>query len=255
GARCLQHIHKPKNCQNAPEDVRGVAKTLLMKKGGIESVIGIDSDIDEEEPSTKKAQLFGETATKKVPAIVHTTSMDSYLDWGMTQADENKANIRLLRYKALQKKSVDKQQVIAVCTDNPRTMQAFRRKWTSTDTNLHVIPLACFIHGINTITGKIVAYPAMKAVVSKNTCVVSFFLSLHYWGSQLETIATKKKITQKLKTNTESQFYVLILQALSVRNHKQALTKLCMRENAQRSMGGLTPVAADVVATVFDMNR
>ena len=34
--------------------------------------------------------------------------------------------------KALAKKSVDPKAIIAVCTDNPTPMVAFRRKWTNT---------------------------------------------------------------------------------------------------------------------------
>ena len=104
------------------------------------------------------------------------------------------------------------------------------------------------MHGINTIVGKIVAYPAMKTTITKNTRIVSFFRSSHYWGGQLDDVAKNKKITRALKTNTESRFYALVLQAMSVREHKPALTELCMRDDAQRSVRGLTPVAKDVVA-------
>ena len=34
--------------------------------------------------------------------------------------------------KALAKKSIDPKAIIAVCTDNPTLMVAFRRKWTNT---------------------------------------------------------------------------------------------------------------------------
>ncbi|KAF8230598.1 hypothetical protein L208DRAFT_1281230, partial [Tricholoma matsutake] len=73
----------------------------------------------------------------------------------------------------------------------------------------------CFIHGINTIVGKIVAYPAMKTTIPKKTCIISFFRSSHYWGGQLDDVAKTKKITHALKTNMESHFYALVLQAMS----------------------------------------
>jgi len=43
-------------------------------------------------------------------------------------------NIVELSNRALIKKSVDPKFIIAVCTDNPTTMQAFRRKWTQQHT-------------------------------------------------------------------------------------------------------------------------
>ena len=111
------------------------------------------------------------------------------------------------------------------------------------------------MHAINTIIGRVVAYPKIKATITKNTRIVSFFQSSHYWGGQLEIVAESKKVTRKLKTNTESRFYALILQALSVREHRQALYELCSREDAQRMIRGLTPIARDVVGTVFDVER
>ena len=111
------------------------------------------------------------------------------------------------------------------------------------------------MHAINTIIGRVIAYPKMKATITKNTRIVLFFQSSHYWGGQLESIAESKKVTRKLKTNTESRFYALILQALSVREHRQALYELCSREDAQRMIHGLTPIARDVVRTVFDVER
>ena len=53
----------------------------------------------------------------------------------------------------------------------------------------------------------------------------------------------------------ESHFYALILQALSVREHKTSLMTLCVRDDAQQSQGGLTTVAKNVLATVFDVQR
>lgn len=111
------------------------------------------------------------------------------------------------------------------------------------------------MHGINTIVGKVVAWPTMKTTITKNTCIVSFFRSSHYWGSQLDEVAKLKKINRALKTSTESCFYALVLQAMSVREHKATLTEVCMRDDTQRSIRGLTLVAKDVIATVFDIER
>ncbi|KIK00940.1 hypothetical protein K443DRAFT_132504 [Laccaria amethystina LaAM-08-1] len=137
--------------------------------------------------------------------------------------------------KALAKKSVDPKSIIAVCTDNPTPMVAFCRKWTNE------YPW--------------ILYPTIKKTVTSNSRIVSFFNASHYWGGQLEIVAKENKVTHGLKTNTESRFYVLILQALNIRDHKASLTTLCLRHDAQHSVGGLTPVARDVVTTVFDINR
>jgi len=40
--------------------------------------------------------------------------------------------------------------------------------------------------------------------------------------------------------NTESHIYALILQALSVHEHKTPLMTLCVQDDAQQSQGGLT---------------
>ena len=109
------------------------------------------------------------------------------------------------------------------------------------------------MHSINTIIGKIVSYPSVKKTITSNSRIVSFFNSSHYWGGQLEKICKENGVTRGLKTNTESRFYALILQALSVREHKTSLMTLCVRDDAQQSQGGLTAVAKDVLATVFDV--
>lgn len=108
---------------------------------------------------------------------------------------------------------------------------------------------------VNTIIRKIMSYPIIKKTVTLNSRIVSFFNASHYWGGQLTDVARENGVTRGLKTNTDSRFYALILQALSVRDHKAPLTTLCLRHNAQHSVGGLTPVAKDVVTTVFDIDR
>jgi hypothetical protein len=75
------------------------------------------------------------------------------------------------------------------------------------------------MHGINTIVGKIAAWPKIKATIMKNSRIASFFNLSHYWGGQLYEVAQSKNITWKLKTNTESRFYALILQAISIRKY------------------------------------
>ena len=64
--------------------------------------------------------------------------------------------------------------------------------------------LPCFLHGLNTIIGKITAYPAIKQLIFQTACIVSFFNGSHYWGGQLDDAARGMNISRSMKTNTES---------------------------------------------------
>ncbi|EPS95959.1 hypothetical protein FOMPIDRAFT_1077798, partial [Fomitopsis schrenkii] len=146
---------------------------------------------------------------------------------------------------ALQKKEVSPSQVVALVTDNPTTMTAFRRNyqlrypWT--------ITLFCFLHALNTIVGKISSHPVAKAVMTRNARLVSYFNSSHYWGGQLEAIAIRINVTRSMKTNFPTRFYGLVLQAISVQSYRPCLQELCLRDDAQRATRGLTSVSSDVV--------
>jgi hypothetical protein len=59
------------------------------------------------------------------------------------------------------------------------------------------------MHGINTIIGKVVSFPSAKETIAKNSRIVTFFNASHYWGGQLDEIASVKGVTRGLKTNTE----------------------------------------------------
>ncbi|KAF8996511.1 hypothetical protein BDQ17DRAFT_1249710, partial [Cyathus striatus] len=50
-------------------------------------------------------------------------------------------------------------------------------------------PLPCFIHGVNTILGKVSSYASVKSLIKKNTKILTFFNASHYWGDQLEQLA------------------------------------------------------------------
>lgn len=92
--------------------------------------------------------------------------------------------------------------------------------------------------------GETVSYPRIKKIITLNSWIVPFFNSLHYWGGQLEIITRENKVTCGLKTNTESCFYVLILQALSVWDHKALLTTLCpLKLQGMSSQLSLTSIA------------
>jgi len=129
----------------------------------------------------------------------------------------------------------DGRNFIACTTDNPTVMQSFRRKfqdkffWVLVSVSRHLFCrsltcqlqiFACFLHGLNTIIGEIVAYPAMKKIVAKVTRIVSFFNNSHYWGGQLDAEAKKQNVHQRMKQNCDTRWYALILQALSVQSYR-----------------------------------
>ncbi|KAF9012648.1 hypothetical protein BDQ17DRAFT_1387295 [Cyathus striatus] len=156
--------------------------------------------------------------------------------------------------EALRQKAVKARSIIAVCTDNLTTMQAFRRKWTTEGCYPWILPLPCFIHGVNTILGKVSSYASVKSLIKKNMKIVTFFNASHYWGGQLEQLAQENNIMHGLKKNTESRFYAVILQALSIQEHKKVLYELCSCDEAQRTIGGLSPIWCDVIACVLELD-
>ena len=132
----------------------------------------------------------------------------------------------------------DPHQFIAVTTDNPTTMKAYRRKLENiwkwmlvrntfslvhkqylTVTNFYKM-LACFLHGLNTTIGKIISHPIAKRSISQCTRITSFFNGSHYWGGQLKKLAKEHNILSGLKTHTDSRRYSFIVQALSVLTHQ-----------------------------------
>ena len=60
----------------------------------------------------------------------------------------------------------------------------------------------------------------MKRVISQTARIVSFFNGSHYWGGQLNDAAWGMNISHLMKTNSESHWYSLILQALSVSGYQ-----------------------------------
>jgi hypothetical protein len=127
--------------------------------------------------------------------------------------------------------------IIALTTDDPNVMQAFRRKFKNIFFWVLVSPsvdlsecdgviigvfadIPMLLHNLNTIIGKIVSCPSMKQVATKSARIVYYFNSTHYWGGQLDKEAKSLNITRGLKTNTESRWYSLILQAISVDSYR-----------------------------------
>ena len=80
--------------------------------------------------------------------------------------------------------------------------------------------LPCFLHGLNNIIGEICAHPWMKRIVTQATHIVTFFNNSHYWGGQLKEQAKKDNLNRSLKQNCATRWYALILQALSINEHR-----------------------------------
>ena len=76
---------------------------------------------------------------------------------------------------------------------------------------------------MNTIIGKITSFPLMKETISKSTRIVTFFSNSHYWGGQLNKLAQEHGITQKMKSYSETRWYSMIVQALSIETYRYAL--------------------------------
>ncbi|KAE9397467.1 hypothetical protein BT96DRAFT_860176, partial [Gymnopus androsaceus JB14] len=138
---------------------------------------------------------------------------------------------------------------IALTTDNPAIMRSFRKLFVRQ--YWWILDFACFLHTANTAVGEICAFPTIKKVISAANKVVTFFDSSHYWGGQLVEEAKKINITRKLKKNCESRWYAITLLANSVREHRQALQAICVRDDARRKVNGLSAVNADVIRTVL----
>ncbi|KAF9231952.1 ribonuclease H-like domain-containing protein, partial [Melanogaster broomeanus] len=176
----------------------------------------------------------------------------------MTGNRGNADNLVLVTQKAMTKMEIgDGKNIIAVTTDNPTVMQAYRRKlqalfpWILISSYFMYATFACFLHSLNTLIGEIVAYLLMKKVIAKTTRIVAFFMSSHYWGGQLNDEAKLQGIKQRLKQNCESRFYALILHCLSVLSHKNALFQVCLRPGAQQKTNNESPVAFDVIETIL----
>ncbi|KAJ7755888.1 ribonuclease H-like domain-containing protein, partial [Mycena metata] len=139
---------------------------------------------------------------------------------------------------------------IALTTDNPTTMQSFRRKFQLRF--FWVLTFACFLHSLNTLIGEICSYPLIKKIITKANRTVTFFNSSHYWGGQLKEEAKRLNVTRGLKKNCESRWYALILLCLSVTIHRQPLSSICIRPDAQKKTNGLSPAAPDIITIVLN---
>jgi hypothetical protein len=82
--RCLQHLSKPRNCQNIPADIWKEAGQLIMQKGGIE-VIAL-SDDDDKGTSTSTLGVAVRKGAKGASGqvIAMKRTMDAFLNRAMS---------------------------------------------------------------------------------------------------------------------------------------------------------------------------
>jgi len=106
-SRCLNHMIN--NCKNVPADVKREARTRLMKRGGIE--IKIDGSDEEMEvdgaevasnatmdlESLNKRQKFSKSASPAV-SISSKRNLKAFLDHAMSDAEQDKSNLKMMRY-------------------------------------------------------------------------------------------------------------------------------------------------------------
>ncbi|EIN03307.1 hypothetical protein PUNSTDRAFT_36634, partial [Punctularia strigosozonata HHB-11173 SS5] len=91
--RPVIHLSKAGLCPNAPDKVRAEALRILMKRAGMEEhpVLGtgsVDSPVDVD----SQVQVSGKKRK------VDSGAMDQFVDRAMTQAEEDEANLRFLRF-------------------------------------------------------------------------------------------------------------------------------------------------------------
>ncbi|KAF5342879.1 hypothetical protein D9758_016087 [Tetrapyrgos nigripes] len=152
----------------------------------------------------------------------------------------------------IEKMELDVKTIIAVMTDNPTVMQAARRKME--EEYYWILTFPCFLHGLNTIIGKIVSYEPFKRILTGTARFVSYFNGSHFWGGQLEFAAKALGINHGLETKTDTHWYSLSKQGLSVEEHKRPSRHVCIREDATKKTNGYSPVAADIVHLVLHDN-
>ncbi|KAH7920574.1 hypothetical protein BV22DRAFT_1107611 [Leucogyrophana mollusca] len=182
-----------------------------------------------------KRSLYGMMVTevKQSPVVLALQDMTGHRGTASNLVEASQMALKTMEIE-------DGKNLIALTTDNPTVMQAFRRKFQ--EKFFWVLTFACFLHQLNTMIGDICSYPPMKAIISQTTRIVNFFNNSHYWGGQVNDEAKSQNIKRKMKQNCESRWYALILQGLSVQAY---------RPEAQKKTNGQTPVAADVVRTVL----
>ncbi|KAJ7230543.1 ribonuclease H-like domain-containing protein [Mycena pura] len=141
---------------------------------------------------------------------------------------------------------------LALVTDNPNVMKSFRASFVKKYP--WIIPLACWVHQLNTLVGEICSYAAAKAALGKANRIVTFFNGSHYWGGQLKIAARAEKVTRGLKKNCESRWYAVILLTLSVSAHQTPLSILVARPDARKPTDGCSAVNVDVIRIIQDID-
>jgi len=96
---CLSHLAKTDrqgNCKHVPLEVQREAWHLLMLKAGIEKVG--TSDEDGEVEIVEESSVGKKQKGKSGSAVAVKRQIDAFLDRAMTQVENDKANIWMLRF-------------------------------------------------------------------------------------------------------------------------------------------------------------
>ncbi|TFK57938.1 hypothetical protein BDN72DRAFT_918343 [Pluteus cervinus] len=124
----------------------------------------------------------------------------------------------------------DGKNVVALTTDSPTVMRSLRRKFQ--EKFPWVIILGCFLHALNGIVGKISAHADIKPILTKNARIVSFFNTSHYWGGQLKIEAKTMGITRSLQTRTETRWYSMVLQGISLLSYRYVAPQFILKNRS-----------------------
>lgn len=147
--------------------------------------------------------------------------------------------VKVVVENAMEYMQLEADQTVALVTDDPTMMRKTRRRWEETypfavvrALQLHPMVMvltdassqtfACVLHLSNTGVGHVCAHPSLKEVISHNIKIVTFFRSSHYWGGQLLMVAEGLGVSEQLQTHSDSRWYTLVLQAMSIRDFRCA---------------------------------
>lgn len=99
----LNHLVDPKKCPNAPQLVRYDAGMALRGKGAVDTstVLLPDQVVPPTARSTNASTAAGSTEEDLEPQAKKQKTLDNYFDHSMSDEQEGRANVKLLRYVVL----------------------------------------------------------------------------------------------------------------------------------------------------------
>lgn len=142
--------------------------------------------------------------------------------------------------QVLNRKLVDQSSVIAFVTDSPTTMVAVRRQIQEQVPN--IIPIRCCLHHFNLVAKDIAKLRFPKNIIKKNSRLVTFFNSSHYWKSYMKDwMKTQVDIHLYLQPMCETRWYSLMLVCLGVENFERGF-QYCLSHSRNNPNSPTIPV-------------